>query len=234
MEHKTDHQANYVRTRDGYQHLVGMLSSSLPPMPGATPEALHRRMQDAISRIASLCPVNAVEAGMGVQHVTADARASECMRLADEPGCDIGQKLRCVAQAGAMMRQSQSALRALERLQAIREKRDGKAETAEAAAWAEHIALSAMLGTVSDAADAVHAPPAADPPPLVAAEIIPPPAPEAGEMSEADLYEVIYPQRAALIRRHGGVPADVSFGPPDEEIVRALLSSRPPPLRQVA
>jgi hypothetical protein len=40
------------------------------------------------------------------------------------------------------------------------------------------------------------------------------------------LYEAIYPDRAALIRRHGGVPDDVTFGPPDEDMVRALLATR--------
>ena len=37
----------------------------------------------------------------------------------------------------------------------------------------------------------------------------------------------MYPERAALIRRHGGVPANVSFGPPEEEMVQALLAQGP-------
>jgi hypothetical protein len=47
---------------------------------------------------------------------------------------------------------------------------------------------------------------------------------EADLAADAALYAILYPERAALIRRHGGVPADVTFGPPEEDLVRALLA----------
>ena len=48
--------------------------------------------------------------------------------------------------------------------------------------------------------------------------------------AEAEQYAALYPERAALIRRMGGCPADVSFGPPDDEVVHALLTARTPAL----
>ena len=41
---------------------------------------------------------------------------------------------------------------------------------------------------------------------------------------------MLYPQRAALIRRLGRVPDNVSFGPPEDRLVRALVTSRTPTL----
>jgi hypothetical protein len=38
--------------------------------------------------------------------------------------------------------------------------------------------------------------------------------------------QAAYPTRAALIRRHGGVPDNESFGPPEPHIVKGLLASR--------
>src|SRR6185437_8297296 len=53
----------------------------------------------------------------------------------------------------------------------------------------------------------------------------------AGEfISAAEAYVALYPQRAALIRRLGGVPDNVQFGPPDEDVVRALVTGRSPAL----
>ena len=44
---------------------------------------------------------------------------------------------------------------------------------------------------------------------------------------DAALYEAIYPQRAALIRRYGGVPHDADFGAPEDDLVRVLLTIPP-------
>ena len=52
----------------------------------------------------------------------------------------------------------------------------------------------------------------------------------ADPIAAAEEYAVLYPQRAALIRRLGRVPDNVSFGPPEEHLVRALVSSRTPAL----
>jgi hypothetical protein len=42
--------------------------------------------------------------------------------------------------------------------------------------------------------------------------------------ADAALYECLYPERAALIRRLGRVPADALFGPPEDAVVEALLA----------
>jgi hypothetical protein len=84
--------------------------------------------------------------------------------------------------------------------------------------------------------------PAHAPAPAVAlpqAEPLPPPAPtlaEDGEPppdldAEADRYAIIYPRRTQLLRRLGRVPDDCDFGPPDPELVHAIVTGTSPALR---
>ncbi len=40
----------------------------------------------------------------------------------------------------------------------------------------------------------------------------------------------MYPRRAVLIRSHGGVPDNVSFGAPRDELARILVTGRTPAL----
>jgi hypothetical protein len=54
--------------------------------------------------------------------------------------------------------------------------------------------------------------------------------PQADPAAAAEEYALLYPQRAALIRRLGRVPDNVPFGPPEEYLVRALVTSRTPAL----
>ncbi|MBV9757296.1 MAG: hypothetical protein JO047_09600, partial [Alphaproteobacteria bacterium] len=49
-------------------------------------------------------------------------------------------------------------------------------------------------------------------------------------LAEAERYAAIYPERAALIRRLGRVPADATFGPPDDDLVQALVTANTAPL----
>jgi hypothetical protein len=203
---------DYIRTREAHSHLVYTLSTSLPPPPDASPEALHQRNQSAITQVAELCPVNAAEAALAAQYVAGTAHVMACLRLGSLQGTDVVMAMKCYAQATSLMRQSQAALRTLQRTQALRAKRDANPVTADAAAWAEHMAAASM----TDALTALKREPA---PPE------PEPEPDAPDVV---LYEAIYPDRAALIRRHGGVPEDVTFGPPDEDMVRALLTTPSP------
>lgn len=77
-----------------------------------------------------------------------------------------------------------------------------------------------------------------DRPPLVPMEQPAPPPPEAGTqeepvpdpVAEAELYAAMYPERARLIRRHGGVPPDATFGMPDDWLTRAIVNGRSPAL----
>jgi hypothetical protein len=49
--------------------------------------------------------------------------------------------------------------------------------------------------------------------------------------TEAEHYALVYPRRAREIRHHGGLPPDCSFGPPDDDLVRAIVNGRSPTLR---
>jgi hypothetical protein len=210
---------DYLRTREAYQHLVYTLSTTLPPPRDNTPAMLHQRNQSAIAQVAALCPANAAEAALAAQYVATNAQAMACLRLANLSATGLEMGLKCNAQAASMTRQSHSALRTLLSMQADRKKRDANAVTADAAAWTERVAAAAM----TDALTSQQPEPA--PPEQELAQ--PQPKPDAPDLAPADvaLYAAIFPERAALIRRHGGVPTDVTFGPPDEATVRALLTT---------
>ena len=126
------------------------------------------------------------------------------------------------------MRQSQGALRMLPRLQAVRQQREADATAAERAAWTEHCAVALMTQSLAGAPDAAvdlpPAPPPAAPVPEPPAEPVPDPA------AEAEQYALIYPRRAALIRRLGRLPDNPTFGPPEEYLVRAVVNGRTPAL----
>ena len=100
------------------------LERSLPPPPEDTPEARTAMLETAIDAIAGLVPCNDAEAKLAAQFVLADARATEALSAANEPGIDDekrGQRLRW---ASSMLRQSQGAMRTLLRVQAERRKRE--------------------------------------------------------------------------------------------------------------
>jgi hypothetical protein len=222
--------------RDAYWMLIHTLHISLPPPPpGDDPEAIARRDRDAIAQVASLLPVTAAEARLAARFVAADAQAHECLRLARLHPTDVMQALKCNAQAATMWRQSESALRVLQRMQAARCKRDSDPAAAGQAAWTEHCAQGFM-------ADALHGGPAAfepaPPPP-------PEPEPPAGDdepardpINQAELYAAIHRDRAVAIRRHGAMPPNATFPPPEDDVTHALVTGRTPALlaldRQVA
>ena len=195
--------------------LIHTLHSSLPPPPpGDDPEAVARRDRDAIAQVASLLPVTAAEGRLAARFVAADARAHECLRLAELYPTDVTQVLKCNAQAATMWRQSDSALRSLERLQEARRKRDSDPAAANQAAWTEHCVQGFM-------ANALHGGPAAfdpaPPPPEPEPEPEPEPAASDGEptrdpIKEAEFYAAIYDRRAVAIRRHGGMPPNATAG----------------------
>ncbi len=131
------------------------------------------------------------------------------------------------AQAATMMRQSQGAVRLLLRVQAARRQIEADSAAADRAAWTEHCATGTMVQALSSALPAFVADPPPPPPPP---QVPPAPEPKPDPIAEAEEYAVIYPQRAALIRRLGRVPDAVSFGPPEDYLVRALVTGRTPAL----
>jgi hypothetical protein len=48
--------------------------------------------------------------------------------------------------------------------------------------------------------------------------------------AEADYYAIVYPDRARLIRKYCGLPPDCTFGPPDDDLVHAIVTGTSPAL----
>jgi hypothetical protein len=98
------------------------LCAGLPPPPTDTPEARAVRDVAAMAAVTALRPADAFEARLAAQIVAADAQAMDSFRLASQYCNDLSATLRCRAQAAAMMRQMQSALRTLINMQSQRQK----------------------------------------------------------------------------------------------------------------
>jgi hypothetical protein len=135
--------------------------------------------------------------------------------------------LKFTAQSVSLMREARGARTQLMRIQAERRKREADNATRDQAAWTEHCAIGLMMQAQPGAAPAAMPDPPAPPP---APEPAPADEPRTDLAAEADLYAVMYPRRAALIRSHGGVPDNVSFGPPGDDLARFLVTGRTPAL----
>ncbi len=242
--------------RDIYRQVGHALRAALPPPLADTQEALDRRDRTAMGLAASLRPVNAEEATIAAHYVAANAHAMDCMRLMRE---NAGQPaaVRLDAQAHRAMREARGARSLLLRVQTERRKREKDHAACDQDAWSEHIALTLLTGALDHAPPApVAAPPPPEPapvaepqPPMPAPAVAPPPAepsppPPAlkpaddGELpfdgpAAADRYAIVYPRRAALIRRRGGVPDDCDFGPPEPELVPFIVTGTSPALRSL-
>ena len=103
-----------------------------------------------------------------------------------------------------MMRQMQSGYRALERRQRQREKDEAARHPAameRAGYWFRDCSVPAEPS---------------------------PEEPKMTELSEPELYASMYPERAADIRRARGVPPNAKYGPPEPELVEAIIKSTSP------
>jgi hypothetical protein len=109
------------------RHTIFLLLESLPPPLSDTAEECTARDEAAIASLAVLHPADAFEARLAARAVAADARATECLRLASVPKTHPDRVDQCLRQANAMMRASEAAVRSLRTMQAMRE----KAEQAE-------------------------------------------------------------------------------------------------------
>jgi hypothetical protein len=225
MDHFSPHPDLTLQLpRDAYYQVIHTLRTSLPPPVTDTPEDLAHRDNAAIAQVAALLPANAAEAALAAQYVAANAHAMDSLRLARDPAMPLVQVLQCSAQSASMMRQSQGALRMLQRLHAARQKLEANAAALDRAAWTEHCAAGlmahALAGAPLAAVDLPPPPPAPAPAPEPHAEPVPDPA------AEAEEYALIHPRRAALIRQLGRLPDNPSFSPPDDDLVRALVAGR--------
>jgi hypothetical protein len=104
------------------RHTIFLLLESLPPPLSDTAEERTARDEAAIVSVAVLHPADAFEARLAARAVAADARGTECMRLASVPKTHPDRVDQCVRQANAMMRASEAAVRSLRAMQAVREK----------------------------------------------------------------------------------------------------------------
>lgn len=195
-----------------YREIFADLRTQLPPLPDEDPETRAKREQRAMDAVACLTPCDAFEARLAVRAVAADAHAADALRSAALGAGDPDKVRQCRAQAASMARQSDAALRALLRIHARREKLEAEMHPAameKAGYWFKSVVVP-------------PAPAAAETPPDEAG-LTPS---QAGIAAEADLYANIYPDRVARIRAAGGLPARLDFGPPEPEIVAALLRTR--------
>ena len=221
---------------DAYYELVRTLRLTLPPLgEEAGTEDLVRRDRAAIARVAALAPASAAEAELAAQFVAASEQWKDCLRLAQDAATTPEWAAKCRAQANAMMRQANAALRLLLRLQQTRRKLEADQTTAERLAWNEHCAFGFM-------AEALAACPRPDPLPKgkQAGAAASPLAPGEGRgegaysaelIAGAERYAATWPERAAKIRRTGKLPSDVRyFDPPEATLARVLIHAHTPAL----
>jgi hypothetical protein len=191
-------------TGANYREYFAELCRELPPVPDEDLEARAARQNSAMDAVVALHPENAFETRLAVRIVSTDAHAADALRAAALAAGDFEKVRQCRAQAASMARQSDAALRALLRIQTTREKQEAAmhpAAMARAGYWFKEVS----------APDPAPSPtqPKSEPEPDIDAEV--------------RLYAALYPDRVARIREAGGLPPRLDFGPPEPEIVAALL-----------
>jgi hypothetical protein len=138
-----------------YYQLVHTFCDALPAPLSDSPEHLALRNEAAISHVAALEPANIAEAELAALHVIALQQVKSAVRLAEDPATPLPKVVQCRAHALGYMRQAHGALRALERMQARRQRTQANDEARDYAATISTHALSQMT-------EALNAPP---PPP---------------------------------------------------------------------
>ena len=168
-----DPQPDWARLlpQEAFTEIILVLRAGLPSQLTEPPAELERRTRAAMAAVGALLPATAFEGRLAAQAVVADAWAMDCLRLARERQLELEVARRCQLQAASMMREGKSALRALEKLQAARRKREADDVAANQAAWVEHSALGMMAAALSAAAGAPA--PAAPAPAEPAGEPVP-------------------------------------------------------------
>ncbi len=251
------------------REIYAELCRSLPPPPDHSSESQAIRDEHAMTAVAHLLPENVAEANVAVQIVAAQFQARDALRTASHliplldpgriPGADPGTTTdpdeirRCRAWAASMMRQADSGIRTLLRMQAERQ----KAEDALRPAAMQRAGYWFRSASVPDPGESRGLAPGSpqepvDPPnspasPQEPAETLPLP-PESpgltrgedpgltrgpsstkyGALTPAERYVTLYPDRAAYILAAGGLPAHLAFPPPDAAVITDLLSSHSP------
>ena len=190
------------------RHTLYVLTGALPPPLSDFPEELSMRDEAAITALADLHPANAYEARLAARAVATDAHAMDCLCQAAAPGAHPDEVRRCRAQANAMMRASESALRSLRTLQAARAKPDAAAPAVAAACEPRRVRPHSVETVAIEA-----------PHPDIAAQ--------------ADEYALSHRKRAALIRRLRRLPERIDCGPVSQELVNAIITGTSAILRSL-
>jgi hypothetical protein len=191
-------------TGANYREYFAELCRELPPVPDEDLEARAARQNSAMDAVVALHPENAFETRLAVRIVSTDAHAADALRAVALAAGDFEKVRQCRAQAASMARQSDAALRALLRIQTTREKQEAAihpAAMARAGYWFKEVSVPGPAPSPTQ--------PKSEPEPDIDAEV--------------RLYAALYPDRVARIREAGGLPPRLDFGPPEPEIVAALL-----------
>jgi len=202
--------------------ILADLYVQLPKSADEPEAAIAARARKGLDAVIALRPDDAFEARLATRIVAMDAHAADALAAASLAAGDPDKLRQCRAQAASMARQSDSALRTLRRMQAERDKAYNAMHPAameRAGYWFKEAAAPAP------ARAPVPAPsPEPDPRPRSApAGAAEPVRTPAVIDADAKLYEALYPQRVTRICAAGGLPPDLDFGPPEPEIVEALL-----------
>jgi hypothetical protein len=185
------------------------LIGNLPPPADDTQEQRDLRDERAITALAHYIPENAAEAELAADIVAAEFRAKDALRCANRFCNDLAAVERCHRQHALMMRTMHGGLRVLLRMQDERRKlEDAKRPVALLRAGHLH------SGTLPPEPE-LHA---------AAPEPQPPAMPRYEDMTTAEQYAVIYPDRAAAIRRHGGMPPAAKYPPPERDIIEEIAT----------
>jgi hypothetical protein len=220
-----DDQINW----DVYAEVARNFRDILPPPENDTQEALDRRNRAAIGIVSSLVPVTVAEGTVAADYVICYEQAHEAFRAArvitDNPDRQkekLNWALRYVGKANACMA-------TLLRMQSERRKREATPKGAMFADACESNVLHYLAVSLGYAEPTEAATRQPELPPEPEPESEPPP-PEPPKLTEGERYAAIYPDRARLIRKHGGVPDYplAKFGPPARRIVNELLNSVSP------
>ncbi len=144
-------EPNWARLlpRDAFHEIILTLRGALPPPGLDDPDEMTwqdwaRRDRAAMAAVAALLPENAAEGRLAARFVVADAWSLDCLRLARERRHEADIARKCTAQALSLMRESNSTLRLLLRLQAARQAILKEAAAAGRAASAELEAVGSM------------------------------------------------------------------------------------------
>jgi hypothetical protein len=213
--------------RDIYLQIAMYFRSSLPAPSMDTPEAFAHRERVAIGEVAAMLPVNAYEASLAARAVAAGYQVDAALCELAQCGVDSKVAGQLRAQAASMGREARGFGGLLMRVQAERHKREARDLTREVDARTEYSTHGLL--TLSQDGLPPRAPRAA---PSVAEPPPPPLTPEEAAEAErqevlkrrASRYAILHTVQVKRIRKHGGLPPDCDFEPPDPELLHAIVT----------